>query len=184
MHLTFRRVKIDDAEMLLEWRTRPEITRHMYTDIDHGIEAQRVWIGECDAARDFRHFVIEYDGAPVGYLSFSRIDPERRQCTTGFYIAERAPGQRFAGVLDVCMVDYAFRVLDVERIENGVLEGNDRSAVFHEKAGFLSIATLPGHVVKQGVAVDVHVYALERVDWEQKPRAFPLKQSLETFQTG
>lgn len=182
LHLTFRRVKIADAEMLLEWRTRPEITRYMYSDLDHDIEAQRLWIADCEGAVDYRHFVIEYDGAPSGYLSFSRIDPEKRQCTTGFYIAERGLGQRFAGVLDLCMVDYAFAVLDVDRIENGVLEGNERSVVFHEKAGFQRIAGQARHVVKKGATIDVHVYALERANWQNKSRPFPLEDSLAAFE--
>ena len=184
MHLTVRKVTIEDAAMLLDWRKRPEITRHMYTDIDHGIDEQRRWIEKCAAAADFRHFVIEYDGAPVGYLSYSKIDPEKRQCTTGFYIAERVPGQRFAGVLDICMVDYAFQVLDVDRIENGVFEGNDRSMVFHEKAGFKRIATNAGQVVKNGDAIDVHIYALERGDWEARERPFPVQESVAAFEAA
>lgn len=170
--------------MLLEWRQRPEITRHMYTDIDHGIEEQRDWIETRAGADDFRHFVIEYDGAPAGYLSFSGIDTAKSQCTSGFYLAERSPGQQFAGVLDICMVDYAFNILKVDCIENGVLAGNDRSRVFHEKAGFRHTATRPGHVVKQGRAIDAHVYALERADWEARERPFPLEDSLAAFEPG
>jgi UDP-4-amino-4,6-dideoxy-N-acetyl-beta-L-altrosamine N-acetyltransferase len=183
MHLTFRKVTIEDAAMLLAWRQRPEITRHMYTDVDHDLEAQCDWIERCAAADDFRHFVIEYDGSAAGYLSFSEIDPAKRQCTTGFYLAERAPGQHFAGVLDICMVDYAFHVLDMQRIENGVLAGNERSMVFHEKAGFRRSTTKAGHVVKQGQAIDVHVYALEREDWQARERPFPSEESLAAFET-
>lgn len=181
MHLTFRQVTTQDAAMLLEWRRRPEITRHMYTDIDHDVAAQRQWIGERAVADDFRHFVIEYDGTPAGYLSFSEIDAAKRQCSTGFYLAERAPGQQYAGILDVCMVDYAFHVLNMERIENGVLKGNDRSVVFHEKAGFKRRATKADHVVKRGIAIDVYVYVLTRTDWEARERPFPVAESLAAF---
>lgn len=181
MHLRFRQVTMEDAAMLLEWRRRPEITRHMYTDIEHDVAAQRQWIEERAVARDFRHFVIEYDGAPAGYLSFSEIDNEKRQCTTGFYLAERAPGQQYAGALDICMVDYAFHVLKMDRVENGVLKGNDRSVTFHEKAGFKRTATRADHVVKQGISVDVYVYVLTRADWEARERSFTVAESLAAF---
>lgn len=184
MHLSFRRVREEDAEMLLAWRTRPEITRHMYTDVDHDIEAQRGWIKKCAAAGDFRHFVIQYDESPVGYLSFSDINREQGRCETGFYVAERAPGQRFAGVLDVCMADYAFYRLGVRRIANGVLGGNERSAAFHEKAGFQRLKVNAGQAVKQGRAIDVHVYELTRDAWEARARPFPVAESLAAFSEG
>ena len=37
MPFRFRPPNIDDAEMLLDWRTRPEITRYMFTDLDSDI---------------------------------------------------------------------------------------------------------------------------------------------------
>jgi len=40
MPFTFRPPTVADAEMLLDWRTRPEITRFMFTDLEQDVEGQ------------------------------------------------------------------------------------------------------------------------------------------------
>lgn len=35
MALNFKRVDVNDAELLLKWRTTPEITKHMFTDLEN-----------------------------------------------------------------------------------------------------------------------------------------------------
>ena len=43
MKLHFRNIKEDDLEMILAWRTNPEVTRYMFTDPDLSLEKQRRW---------------------------------------------------------------------------------------------------------------------------------------------
>ncbi len=80
----FRRPTLDDAGMLLRWRTDPFITRFMFTDLgDPDVERQRGWLRAMETRADFRHFVIEHEGRPVGYLSYSDIDWTHRRCSSG-----------------------------------------------------------------------------------------------------
>ena len=49
--VTYPAVTLEHAELLLDWRTRPEITRFMFTDIEPDLERQLQWLADCDEDR-------------------------------------------------------------------------------------------------------------------------------------
>jgi len=40
---SFNKIKDNNLEMILKWRTRKDITKYMNTDIEYNIENQRKW---------------------------------------------------------------------------------------------------------------------------------------------
>jgi len=184
MPFRFRPPTPDDAATLLDWRTRPDVTRFMFTDIENpNLEAQRAWLAAAAAREDLRHFVIEVaaERRPIGYLSFTDIDRRRRRCSSGLYIGDAGDRRRHAGFLPQFVFDYCFHALDMDSFINEYMEGNDRLIRNQLLLGFREIGVLKRHVWKYDRWHDVRLLELRREDRETRPRPFPLEHTLAAF---
>lgn len=181
MPFHFRYPTLADAEMLLRWRTSPEITRFMFTDFVPDLERQRLWLAACARRKDFRHFIICHNQQPAGYLSFADLDGQHRRGASGSYIAEPAVRQRLAGFLYPFIFDYAFARLGLHKLVNSFLAGNTRVLAVQRALRLREVGTLREHVWKNGVWHDVVLFELLRTEWEARPRLFPLAQTLAAF---
>ncbi len=178
----FRHPVPDDAEMLLRWRTDPAITRFMFTDItDPDVERQRAWLLAMERRRDFRHFVIEHEGRPVGYLSYSDIDWTHRRCTSGSYIAEERDRRRIAGFLHCFIMDYCFYGMGMNKLVNHFMEGNDGVIRIQRVLKARQVGVLREHVLKDGRFHDVLVFETLKSEWETHPRPFSREATLAAF---
>ena len=83
------------AALLLGWRTRPDITRYLLTDITPDLEAQKRWLAACAGRSDFLHRLIAVDAVPVGYCSITTTDATAGIGTIGVYLAEKSEPVRF-----------------------------------------------------------------------------------------
>lgn len=178
----FRRPTLEDAEMLLRWRTDPTITRFMFTDLtDPGVERQRVWLSAMEQRKDFRHFVIEHEGRAVGYLSYSDIDRTHRRCSSGSYMAEDRDRRKLAGFLHPFIMDYCFYGLGMNKIVNYFMDGNDSVIRIQHLLKARPVGVLKEHVWKHGRFHDVHVFESLRAEWEAIPHLFPRDRTLAAF---
>lgn len=185
MPFRFRHPTPDDAAMILDWRTRPDVTRYMYTDIENpDVERQRAWIIAMSERQDYRQFVIEAEGRPIGYLSFSDIDQINRRCSSGLYVGEPSDRRRFAGFLAPYIFDYCFYSLDMNKHVNTYMEGNERLIRNQLLVGYREVGVLRQHVWKYGRWHDVIMLELLRETYEQKPRVFPLDVTLSAFESA
>ena len=183
MPFRFRPPLSDDAAMILDWRTRPDVTRFMYTDIEEpDVERQKAWLAAMDRRDDYRHFVVEVeDNRPIGYLSFSEIDHRHRRCSSGLYVADAADRRRYAGFFAPFIFDYCFHVLDMNKLVNTFMEGNDRLIRIQTLVGFREVGILKQHVWKYGRWHDVHLLELLRETYETRPRIYLLEHTLAAF---
>lgn len=182
MPFRFRAPVPDDAGMLLAWRTDPDITRFMFTDLDHAdVDRQRAWLAAMETRADFRHFVIEHDNRPVGYLSYSEIDQTHRRCSTGSYMATPRDRRMLAGYLHAFIMDYGFHVLGMNKIVNHFMAGNDNVIRIQSVLKCREVGVLREHVFKYGRFHDVYVFETLKRDWETHPHAFSRDVTLAAF---
>ncbi|WP_353860656.1 GNAT family N-acetyltransferase [Azospirillum formosense] len=178
----FRRPTADDAAMLLRWRTEPSITRFMFTDLENpDVGRQRAWLAAMDARADFRHFIIEHEGRPVGYLSYYDIDRVHLRCSSGSYIVEEKDRRRLAGFLHCFIMDFCFYGLGMNKLFNYFMEGNDTVIRIQRVVKAREVGVLRQHVHKYGRFHDVHVFETLRSDWEGHPHIFPRETTLAAF---
>lgn len=177
----FRRPTPDDAAMLLDWRKRPDVTRYMFTDVDHGVEEQRAWIARCEGRNDMRHFVIEHEGRPVGYLAFAQIDPVSRHCSTGHYFAEVEDRRKLAGFMHAFIMDYCFHTLGMHKVVNSFMEGNEKVLKLQSILHYRLVGIYKDHVYKYGRWHNVHVYEMLSEEWEKHPHPFPRDITLAAY---
>jgi len=179
----FRRPTADDAAMILGWRTRPDVTRFMYSDIeDPDLDHQLVWINLMGKREDYRHFVVEQDDRPIGYLSYSDIDRRNRRCSSGFYLVDSDDRRRFAANLAGAYIfDYCFHALGMRKLVNGFMEGNERLVRVQRLIGFRDVGVLRRHIWKYGRWHDVYVLELLKEDYDAQPRRISLERTRVAF---
>ncbi len=178
----FRRPTVDDAATLLDWRTRPDVTRWMFTDVDHGVEAQRAWIERCAARDDMRHFVIVAEGRDVGYLAFQPIDRANRRCSTGHYFADAPDRRRYGGYMHAYIMDYCFHALGMHKVVNQFMAGNTKVLKLQTILHYRPVGVHREHVFKYGAWHDVHVFEMLAREWETHPHPFPRAATLAAFE--
>ncbi len=155
----------DDAAMLLDWRTRPEITRHMFTDIEPDLARQRRWLEDCAYRPGFLHRLIAFDGVPVGYCSITTIDNDARIGSIGVYIVDMKARTGPAGLNFIQILNHAFFPLGLLKIENKIMGANARLARAQQHNGYREVGVLRRHAWKYGALHDVHLFEMLREDW-------------------
>jgi RimJ/RimL family protein N-acetyltransferase len=178
----FRPPTAGDAAMILDWRTRPDVTRYMFTDLENpDVERQKAWLAAMDRREDYRHFVIETGGRAIGYLSYSDIDRHNRRCSSGLYIALPADRARYGIVVAPYIFDYCFHALGMEKLINAFMEGNERLIRVQFLLGYREVGTLKRHVWKYGRWHDVRLLELLREAYDARPRTVPLAETLAAY---
>jgi len=113
--ISFREVKLDDAQMILRWRTCPRVTRFMNTDIEYDIEAQKRWLSNCYTKRHYYHWIIESDNNPIGLINILNYDLLEKNLGWGFYVGEENY-KGIGGFVPPFLYNFCFKSLGVKQI--------------------------------------------------------------------
>lgn len=170
--LHYRQPTLADAQMLLDWRSHPDITRWMFTDIEYDLAAQRAWLESTEKKPGFVHRLICVDGRPVGYGSITTTDARAKVGTIGVYIADRRSRSGIASFNFIHMLNHAFFTLGLNKIVNQILGGNERLARAQRYNGYRHVGVLRRHFLKYGELHDVHLFEQTREDWTLFRRKF------------
>lgn len=163
----FRKVRESDLATILEWRTRPDITKFMLTDPKLTMEDQERWFKKISADEDSFYWIYESGGAPQGLVSLVDWDRDAGVIHTGGYIAER-PGRALQSIVDVNMnlYDFAFSELGVNRAALEVMSNNMSQVRWMERIGAAREGVLRQAVKKNGVYYDLYCLSFLREEWD------------------
>ena len=81
--LTFIEPTEEHAQLLLDWRTRPDIAGQMLSAVAYDVERQKAWLRRCAERDDYVHRILCVDGVPAGHISITITEPEWRIATFG-----------------------------------------------------------------------------------------------------
>jgi UDP-4-amino-4,6-dideoxy-N-acetyl-beta-L-altrosamine N-acetyltransferase len=181
--LNFQCMTEKHAELLLTWRTDPNITKHMYTDIDDPcVNKQINWIQEKNKQEDYRGYVIYDDERPVGFLSFNDISLLHQRCSTGSYLYCKKARLKYAATLHTYICNYAFHRLNCNKIVNYIMGANDKVVRLNKLHGTHLIGTLRQHIFKNGKFHDVKIFEQLRNEWHSQKQHFPLQVIQQAYQ--
>ncbi len=165
--VTYRVPAVDDAAMLLAWRTLPEITRYLFTDIEPDLAKQEAWLRRIGDDPSFLHRIICLDQVPVGYCSIRTLDPLARVGTVGVYLVDKRARAGAAGLNFIHMLNHAFYVLGLNKISNQIMAANARLVRAQIHNGYREVGVMRAHCLKNGVLHDVHLFEMLRADWDR-----------------
>lgn len=176
MPLLFRVPTLADAQMLLDWRTSPEIASKMATEVPYDLDRQKAWLGACNARKDYVHFIImqSSDNKPIGYLSYSRIDWQKRECEMGYYAVLDKTKRHIGAYIPQYASDYCFHVLKMAKVFSVILSSNTRMLENIRRRNFRLAEQEDGNFYFEQLSSDFFL----------RDRWFPLEQTLAAFPPG
>jgi ribosomal-protein-serine acetyltransferase len=124
------------------------------------IRMTRRQVGENDGLQ----MAIVVDGALAGMVGFHRIDRLNRSTTMGYWLAAGHQGRGIMTTAVRSLVDHAFEVWDLHRIELMAAVENARSRAVAERCGFREEGVRRGAERHGDAWLDLVVYGLLRTD--------------------
>lgn len=145
-NIFIRQYEVSDAAALLELQIRNKEFFQAYTPMriegfytiegqTKGIEAN-IAQGESGSRYSFGIFLSETDEL-IGSVALSEIlRGSLQSCYIGYYLDQQHNGKGYMTEAVILAVDFAFKKLELHRIEAGVMPRNIKSMKVLEKAGF------------------------------------------------
>ena len=140
---------------------------HPYTEEDarEWIEAQHEQFERGD---QLNFAVIERSsGEFIGICGLSRINREYESAEIGYWIGRQYWNRGYATGAVLAVVDYAFRILGLNRVYSRYMRKNPASGRVLAKCGFVHEGTLRQHVKKWGKFEDIEMAAILKDDYLQ-----------------
>lgn len=163
-----REIKESDLEQLFIWRNLKHIRNNMYNDKEIKLEEHLAWFRGLSFLSKQQAFVYEYEGALVGYVSFSNMDYRNHHCWWGFYIGNNLGMKGMGTFMGKAALNAAFYDYDFHKVYGEILSFNEKSIRYHERLGFTKEGALTEHIYRNQTYYDVIVYGLKKEEWEKK----------------
>ena len=148
----------EDAELIVEWRNKPELKRFFISQADFTIEGHLKWFRTMkESGRACQMMIIDKkDDRPLGSVDIKDIDHTHHKGEYGIFIGEEAARGRGIGTEAAkLMIQYGFEKLGLHRIYLRALAGNKQAIRSYEKAGFEQEGYLKDDVCINGKFVDI-----------------------------
>lgn len=159
----------DDAPAMIAWFEDLEVTARLGRRFPLSLEEEQEWLRRAAADPDGVHWVIEYEGRPVGTTSIVAIDWANGHGSTGTAIGDRSVwGKGIGGEVMRLRAGFAFRELPLRKLRSGYLEGNEASRRALAAAGYREVGRWRQQHFREGRWLDEIMTELMREDWESQ----------------
>ena len=172
--LFFRRWEDDDAEILFEEASNPEVGPPAGWQPHKNVEESLDIIRNVLNGPEAYAICLKENGKPIGTIELrlnGRTDMTDKddECELGYWLAREFWGQGIMPEAAKEMLRYAFEDLGMTKVWCGYYDGNNKSKRVQEKCGFTHQWTTEGLEVKQMNEIRTgHVNLLTKEDWEAK----------------
>src|SRR6266542_755533 len=114
-------------------------------------------------------FAIEFEGKVEGYVGLHHVDEHNRRTDVGIYLARERWNQRLGQDALRAIVGFAFRHLNMRRVQLEVLAEDGRAVGAYRKAGFVEEGRARQRDWLDGTYEDVLYMAILRDEWREGP---------------
>lgn len=164
--IDLRDLVADDSERLYAWRLQPEVNLWMSDLPAAGLDEHHRLFQAFLADPDRRGWIINRNGAPVGFLSLTGLTNCNRRADWGWYIADAdARGRGVGRAAEALGLDKAFDDLGLEKVSAEVFADNEAALKAQSAAGFRREGYLRKHALKDGQFRDVVLLAILAEEW-------------------
>lgn len=149
-----------------EMRNQDNVRKWMFTDRIIGLNEHLAWLSRIKGDdKQIIFVVMDEGGHPVGVASVNAIDYPHDKADWAFYLTEAAPAG-LGSALEFAFINFIFSVLDMQKLNCQVIEGNDRVIKLHKKFLFEGEGFKRSDVTNGGKRIGVHLLGLTRQDWQ------------------
>ncbi|WP_415771400.1 UDP-4-amino-4,6-dideoxy-N-acetyl-beta-L-altrosamine N-acetyltransferase [Pseudomonas sp. LB3P38] len=152
-------------------RNQPDVRQYMYTDHEISDAEHTAWLGSLPDNPRQSVFVLMLDGAVRGVVSLNAISTLHKTADWAFYLDSELQGQGLGSRLEFWLLDHAFGVAGLEKLNCEVLQSNPAVIRLHQKFGFSIEGVRRQNIIKDNVRVDVVMLGITRQEWAaQRPK--------------
>ncbi len=164
-----RAISMDDVDDYWRWRNDPAVTRTHITSQPRSREEVASFVRRWMESGD--NFAIEAIDLPqpvhIGNTSLHDIDWRNRKAEFTISIGEKQYwGRGYATATTKLMLEYAFSIQNLHRVELYVFSFNAAAIRAYQKAGFQHEATLRDDVYREGQFHQSYLMGILRCEWE------------------
>jgi len=178
--ISFRKISKDDLPLILRWRTDPEVTRYMSTDIEFDLEKQTNWYNQvvCNSSL-VEHWIISHNEKPVGVINIEKHDSILQQNSWGYYIGEME-SRIIGGLIPAYFYNYMFfnRDSSLKKINGHLFSENTKVLAMHRFYGAKEVKILKNGVHKYGKKFDIILIEMSREKWILQREKFQHYQAI------
>ncbi len=167
--LHLRKMKIEDAPKLFEIWSDPNVTKYMnihrFTNVNEAIEMITFLNGLAEVNKAIRYSIFQREtNEIIGSCGFNSFDLENCKTEIGYDIAKPYWGNGYAPESITVLVESAFNVLNLNRVEAKVEPENINSIKVLQKLGFTYEGTLRQSEKSKGKFIDLAIYSKLKSD--------------------
>ena len=168
--LLLRKLSLDDAYDLFAYGRDPEVTRYVmwepHRTVDDSIQFIKWAIRQYEEGQIAPWGVeLKETGKLVGTAGFHTWSTRHRRAEIGYTLARPFWGQGLMTEAVRAIIDFGFRVMDLNRIEARCFTENIASARVMEKCGMQFEALLREQELVKGRYEDLKMYSILRREW-------------------
>jgi ribosomal-protein-alanine N-acetyltransferase len=112
--------------------------------------------------------VLRESAEMIGNFNLYAFNDANRRCDVGYALNRDHWGKGYLGEAMTAALDYAFSVLDLNRLEADIDPRNEASAKLLERKGFKKEGFMPERWIVNGEICDTVFYGLLKRDWEAR----------------
>ncbi|KAE9648856.1 UDP-4-amino-4,6-dideoxy-N-acetyl-beta-L-altrosamine N-acetyltransferase [Pseudomonas sp. PB103] len=160
-------------------RNQPDVRKYMYTSHEISEQEHAHWLTSLQGNPRQQVFVVIKDEQALGVVSLNAINALQKTADWAFYLDVALQGKGLGSLVEFWMLDYAFDIAGLEKLNCEVLAMNAAVVKMHQKFGFKIEGIRRQNVVKDGVRVDVVLLGITKEEWQNKrPALAPVVERL------
>jgi UDP-4-amino-4,6-dideoxy-N-acetyl-beta-L-altrosamine N-acetyltransferase len=135
--ITLRRIKLEDIELIRQWRNSPQISQFMEYRDNIRPEMQRKWFQSVNNNNNF-FYIIEYQQKDIGLINSSKIDWETVSSEGGIFLWDESYYETFVPVwASLCLLETSFFILGASKSVIKTLKDNERAKKLNTHLGYI-----------------------------------------------
>lgn len=171
--LTLRWFTPADAEALFAIFSDPAVVRYWssahWGDISHAHDMIAETLAAYESGDGVRLAVVLTEtGELIGQINLHHMFHSNRRCEVGYAVAHAHWGKGYVTEALEAALDYAFEVLDLNRIEADIDPRNDASAKVLKRLGFAEEGYMRERWIVHGEVCDTTFFGLIKSAWEAR----------------
>ncbi len=154
---------------IVKWRNDPEISACLFNDGEISLKSHRKWFETYAKSISRKEFVIyiSLEDIPIGTVGLSSIDNINRKAEYGILIGERQyAGKGYAKEASMLVMEYAFKLLNLNKVYLRVFEDNKRAVEMYKILGFSIDGISRQDIFKNGIFKNVIEMSILKEEWE------------------